>query len=145
MLLSEDRIRIHLFHESAAKSFTDRAMEVSIYLGLLSKDIPVFYTLSDQTRQRENKKMKTVEAIRIRIKELMKEKGMSEYRLISRTGMPPSTVKSVLKGKSENPRVCTITGLCKGLGITVKEFYDSELFDDWCMVEADEEGKEEFY
>lgn len=89
--------------------------------------------------------MKTVEAIRVRIKELMKESGMSEYRLICHTGMPPSTVKSVLKGKSENPQVCTITGLCKGLGITVKEFYDSELFENWYMAEEDEEGKEVFH
>lgn len=89
--------------------------------------------------------MKTAEAIRARISELMEEKSMSENRLICRTKMPPSTVKSVLKGKSENPRICTITGLCKGLDITVKEFYDSELFEDWSMAEADEEGREDFY
>lgn len=88
--------------------------------------------------------MKTVDTIRARIKELMIEKSMSEYRLICQTEMPPSTVKSVLRGKSENPGVCTITGLCRGLGITVKEFYDSELFESLCMAADDEEGKLEF-
>lgn len=82
--------------------------------------------------------MKTAEAIRARIRELMEEKDMSEYCIICETEMPPSTVKSVLKGNSENPRVCTITGLCRGLEITVKEFYDSALFEDWSMAEADE-------
>lgn len=74
--------------------------------------------------------MKIYEATIKRIEQLRKEKRMSEYALIYQAGMPPSTVKSILHGKSTNPGIVNIKKITEGLGISVREFYDSEIFDD---------------
>lgn len=81
--------------------------------------------------------MDTGEAIRSRITELMSMRGLTEYGLILKAGMPPSTVKSIMKGKARNPRVCTITLICTGLNISVREFYNSELFHHLDLPEED--------
>ena len=70
------------------------------------------------------------ELVRTRIRELMEENGMTEYRLIQKSGMPSSTVKSILSGKAADPRTGTIAFICRGLQISVKEFYNSDLFGD---------------
>lgn len=74
--------------------------------------------------------MKTGDAIRKRITELRTERGMSEYRLARKTLLAPSTVKSVLQGKSRAPQTDAVAIICAGLGITVREFYNSPLFED---------------
>lgn len=81
--------------------------------------------------------MNTGEAVRLRITELMSMGGLTEYGLIMKAGMPPSTVKSVMKRKARNPRVCTITLICTGLNISVREFYNSELFNHLDFSEED--------
>ena len=50
--------------------------------------------------------------------------------LIYLTGMPPSTIKSIINGRSGNPGIQTIQRIAEGLGITLREFYDSQLFED---------------
>ncbi len=74
--------------------------------------------------------MKIQEATTLRIQQLRKEKRLSVYALIYQSGMPPSTVKSILHGKSQNPGIVNIKRLAEGLGVTIREFYDSEIFDD---------------
>lgn len=73
--------------------------------------------------------MKICEATNKRIEELRKEKRLSEYALIYQTGMPASTVKSILHGKSKNPGIVNIKKLAEGLGISIRDFYDSDIFD----------------
>lgn len=74
--------------------------------------------------------MKIVEATNKRIDEILKARRMTEYSLIYQAGMPPSTVKSILKGKSKNPGIVNLRKIMEGLDMTVRDFYDSELFDD---------------
>jgi len=47
-----------------------------------------------------------------------------------KAGMPPSTFKSIIGGKSKNPGIVNINKIADGLGVSIREFYDSELFDD---------------
>ena len=42
---------------------------------------------------------------------------------------PPSTVYSILNTKSQNPGVVTLQKLCDGIGITLREFFDDDLFE----------------
>ena len=70
--------------------------------------------------------MKICEATTLRIQELRKEKRMTVYSLIYQSGMPASTVKSILSGKSKNPGIVNIEKIAEG---TIREFYDSEIFD----------------
>ncbi|MEG0214644.1 MAG: helix-turn-helix transcriptional regulator [Hungatella sp.] len=74
--------------------------------------------------------MKVYEATNKRIEELRKERRLSEYALIYLTGMPSSTVKSILHGKSKNPGIVNIKKIAEGLGISIRDFYDSSIFDD---------------
>ena len=74
--------------------------------------------------------MRIYEATNLRINELRMERRMSEYALIYQTGMPPSTVKSILHGKSQNPGIVNVKKIADGLGVTIREFYDSDIFDE---------------
>ncbi|MBT9778816.1 helix-turn-helix domain-containing protein [Clostridium sp. MCC353] len=65
-----------------------------------------------------------------RVRELCEERKLSEYALIYLTGMPSSTVKSIMNGKSKNPGIANIKKIAEGLGISIREFYDSDIFDD---------------
>ena len=70
-----------------------------------------------------------------RIRTLSKAQRLSMYELAYRTGMPPSTVKSIMTGKSNNPGIVKIKKMAEGLGLTIREFYDDDIFDD---LEQDE-------
>jgi len=46
------------------------------------------------------------------------------------SGVSPSTIYSMLNEKSKNPGVVSLKKLCDGLEISIRAFFDSELFDD---------------
>ena len=73
--------------------------------------------------------MNAKEAVAERIKELCQERKLAVNALANRCGVPPSTFYSILNTKSKNPGVITIQKLCDGLEISVREFFDSELFE----------------
>ena len=52
--------------------------------------------------------MRICEAMNLRINELRQKRRLTEYALIYQTGMPASTVKSILHGKSQNPGIVNI-------------------------------------
>lgn len=74
--------------------------------------------------------MKIREAIQKRIEQLCKEKNMTPYSLSYQSAIPSSTLKSIVNGKSKNPGIVNIKKIAEGFGISIKEFFDSELFDD---------------
>ncbi len=74
--------------------------------------------------------MNTKQAVADRILELCQERNMAVNALASSAGVPPSTVYSMLNEKSKNPGVVSIKKLCDGLDITIREFFDSPVFDD---------------
>ena len=74
--------------------------------------------------------MNTKEAIAQRILDLCKEHALAINALANISGVSPSTVYSMLNEKSQNPGVVSIKKLCDGLEISVREFFDSDLFDD---------------
>lgn len=63
-----------------------------------------------------------------RIAELCKEKKMSYYLLSYHSAVPITTIMNIINCTTKNPGVFTIIKLCDGLGITVKEFFDTEEF-----------------
>ena len=69
------------------------------------------------------------EAVTIRLKQLLQEKGLSQYQLEKRTCVSHDTVKSICKGKTKGVSLRTLVNLAEGLDMTVSEFLDSELFD----------------
>ena len=69
------------------------------------------------------------EAITLRILELCKEYKYSPNKLAELSAIPPSTLRALLANKVDNPSSTIIFKICKTLKITLKEFYDSNLFD----------------
>lgn len=74
--------------------------------------------------------MNTKEAVARRILELCEKRKIAVNALANISGVSPSTVYSMLNEKSKNPGVVSIKKLCDGLDISIREFFDSELFDD---------------
>ena len=74
--------------------------------------------------------MRTKEAVAQRILELCRERNLAVNALANVSGVSPSTIYSMLNQKSQNPGVVSIKKICDGLEITVREFFDSPLFDE---------------
>ena len=49
-------------------------------------------------------------------------------KLATKSGVSPSTVKSILYGNSKNPGIVTIKLLCDGLEISLEEFFSGPEF-----------------
>lgn len=73
--------------------------------------------------------MTAKEAVRNRILALCGERGISIHRLSTLSALPPSSIKNILYGKSQNPKLLTIKMICDGLGITLGEFFSTPEFD----------------
>ncbi len=73
--------------------------------------------------------MSTVNTVRDRILQLCEERNISINHLATISALPPSSVKNILYGKSQNPKLLTIKLICDGLGITLGEFFSTPAFD----------------
>ena len=73
--------------------------------------------------------MDTITAVKNRILQLCGERDISINRLATLSALPPSSVKNILYGKSQNPKLLTIKLICDGLGITLGEFFATPEFD----------------
>ena len=72
--------------------------------------------------------MNTTEAVKNRILRLCYEKHMTINKLATESAVSPSSIKSILYGKSKNPGIVTIKMLCDGMGISLTEFFDTDTF-----------------
>ncbi len=73
--------------------------------------------------------MNVKEAVSKRIFELCSKHDLAVNSLANSAGMPPSTIYSMLNEKSKNPGVVSLQKICDGLGISLREFFDSDIFD----------------
>lgn len=73
--------------------------------------------------------MTAKEAVAKRIVQLCNERNIAINALANISGVSPSTVYSILNEKSQNPGIVSINKLCDGFGITLREFFDSVLFE----------------
>ena len=72
--------------------------------------------------------MTTRECVVKRIIQLCQERNLAFNALARSAAVPPSTLKGILNGASQNPGIVTIKMLCDGLDITLTEFFDTEEF-----------------
>lgn len=73
--------------------------------------------------------MKLNEAIAARIRELCKERNMSQYKLHLVSGVPQSTLSTILNCSFSSMKVRIIYEICEGLQIGLEEFFSSPLFE----------------
>lgn len=74
--------------------------------------------------------MKLNEAVSCRLRELMRERGMTQYSLSMRSGLPKSTVGNLVNCQYDSVKLRVIHEACQGLGVSIREFFDSGLFDE---------------
>ena len=67
-------------------------------------------------------------AVKNRLLQLLGEHRISIHKLAIESAVPPSSIKNILYGKSQNPGIVTLKMLCDGFGITIVEFFDTEEF-----------------
>lgn len=67
-------------------------------------------------------------AVALRIKELLKATGMTQYRLAMNSGVSHSTLKNIIHETVNNNLLSTIILIAGGFDMTVSEFLDSPLF-----------------
>lgn len=73
--------------------------------------------------------MQLNEAISLRIKELCTQNNITQYQLSMKSGVPQSTLSTIMKCKSPSMKIRIIYELCEGLEMNIKEFFDSPIFD----------------
>lgn len=72
--------------------------------------------------------MTIAEASKLQIEELCNERGLNFCRLATISGIPYTTVKSIVYNQSKNSSIATIKKICDGLDITISDFFDTETF-----------------
>lgn len=72
--------------------------------------------------------MDTISTIRIRILQLCEERDLTINKLATICAIPPTSLKNILYGKSNNPKILTIKMICDGLDMTLAEFFDTPEF-----------------
>lgn len=68
------------------------------------------------------------QAVAQRIRELLGQKQMTQYKLEHLACLSHETVKSIMKGKAKGVNLKTIIAIADGFGMTVSEFLNSDLF-----------------
>ncbi len=75
--------------------------------------------------------MKTVsKAVSQRVKEILKQKNMSIYRLEKITAMSHNSMQTVMRVDNNSVNLKTVLLLIRGLDVTASEFFNSPLFED---------------
>lgn len=64
-----------------------------------------------------------------RILHLCNERNLAVNALARISAVPPSTLKNIINGVSQNPGIVTLKQLCDGLEITLGEFFSTPEFD----------------
>ena len=70
------------------------------------------------------------EATKLRILELCKENTITVNKLATISGITQSTLNNIVGGRNNSATVSTIKKLCDGLNISIRDFFESALFDD---------------
>jgi len=73
--------------------------------------------------------MTIAQTIAKRTRDLLIEKGMSQYRLEQTMGIPHRTLLNITTAKHNSANIRTIFQICKGLGITMQEFFADQIFE----------------
>ena len=72
--------------------------------------------------------MQSKDALRRRIMELCAEHDMTINSLSLHCGIRQSTLNNIISGRNHSTTIHTVARICRGLKITLPEFFDSDYF-----------------
>ena len=73
--------------------------------------------------------MDTSTAVRQRILDLCRQRGITVNRLATISGVTQSTVNNIISGRNDSATLSTVKKLCDGLDISITEFFASPEFE----------------
>ena len=68
------------------------------------------------------------QALAMRVEELLKERGMTRYKLAMNSGVTHSTLKNILHDTVKDNLLSTVIMIAGGFDMSVSRFLDSPLF-----------------
>ena len=72
--------------------------------------------------------VKLNEAIVERMKELAAEHNMTIHQVIQKGGLNQATISELMNGRTKHPKVSTVQKFCKGLDISLNDFFNNSRF-----------------
>lgn len=86
--------------------------------------------------------------IHAKLKQLLKERGWTEYKLAKVSGLSESTIANIFR-RNATPSFSTLEAICAGFGISLSQFFAEnemveltpelkELFDGWLPLTAEQ-------
>ena len=73
--------------------------------------------------------MKLSEAVSIRVRNILKERNMTQYRLEQNSGVNHSTMKAFLNNRYKSCNLTTIVLIVRAFGMTIQEFFADPIFE----------------
>lgn len=67
-------------------------------------------------------------ALALRMTQLAKERGKKTVEIGKLAGLRQSSISDIMLGRIKHPKIDTILKYCQGCGITLTEFFNSDLF-----------------
>ena len=67
-------------------------------------------------------------AVAQRVLKLLREKGISQYRLEQESGIQHGSMQCIMNGRNKTVTLSTVMLLAKGFKMTLTEFLDDEIF-----------------
>lgn len=85
-----------------------------------------------------------------RLRQLLHERGWTEYRLSKECGLSESTLANIFR-RNTLPSIGTLEAICKGFGITLSQFFAEgdmveitpevkELFESWVCLTSEQKS-----
>jgi len=72
--------------------------------------------------------MTSQSAIKKRILDLVTKSDISINKIANNAMLSTSAIHNILNGRSKRTEVCTISKICYGLGISMYDFFNDEIF-----------------
>lgn len=72
--------------------------------------------------------MTVSEAVAMRITKLLKEQGISQYRLEQQSDIQHGSMQCIMNGRNKTVTLSTVMMIARGFGISLIEFLDDEVF-----------------
>lgn len=72
--------------------------------------------------------MRLNQAVSRRLQELLRERGMTQYQLFLKSGVPKSTIGNVINCSYDSVKLRILHELCQGMDMNLSDFFQSPLF-----------------
>ena len=71
--------------------------------------------------------MELSQAFAARLTQLLNIRDWSNYKLSGESAVPTSTISNIISGNCKSCTLLTVLNFCRGFGIELSEFFDSDL------------------